>query len=342
GFIGAPSLAGFAANYSIAGFHSLDVPPTAYLSFQLMFAIITAALISGACAERIKFSSFVVFICIWLFLVYIPIAHWSFSPEGWLARRGLLDFAGGTVVEICSGFSSLGLVLALGKRHNWPKEAVRPHSVPLALAGAGIIWFGWFGFNAGSALQANQTAAIAFLNTQVAAGLGLCGWLIVERIKDSHPTTLGAVSGAIAGMVAITPCAGFVEPPAAIVIGLLAGIVCSIFVSFKQKFRLDDTLDVLGVHGIGGVIGTILVGLFATKVVNSSGKNGLFFGGGFHALAIQILGVGASAAWAFALSYLIAMGIKKLIGLRPELQVEMQGLDINLHQEAAYSLSDVR
>ncbi len=321
---------------NIPGFKGLNVPPLAFVSFQLMFAIITAALISGATAERLKFSAFCVFITVWFILVYTPIAHWSFSPEGWLAKRSLLDFAGGTVVEICSGFSALGLLLAVGPRRNWPKNLARPHSVPLSAIGAAIIWFGWFGFNAGSGIDANSVAAFAFINTQAAAAAGLIGWLLVEKTKDSTTTVLGALSGAVAGMVAITPCAGFVSPIPSLIIGLIAGIGCALFVRAKFKFGLDDSLDVLGVHGIGGVIGTVLLGLFAESAVNSAGHNGLFFSGGLHQLGIQVLATVVCAAYSCILSYLIGMAIKKTMGLRVDQEVEYQGLDLAMHGEAAY------
>lgn len=340
GFIGKPSLnLGLSLNPAPALFH-LTVPPAAFLSFQLMFAIITGALITGTAAERIKFSSYVVFIILWTILVYAPVAHWAFSPAGWLNSRGMLDFAGGTVVEINSGFSALGLLLALGPRRKWPKDVSKPHSVPLALAGAGIIWFGWFGFNAGSAITANASAALAFINTQIAASVGLIGWLLYERFKEGYATTLGAASGAIAGMVAITPCAGYVEPYAAIIIGLVAGVICSLVVRLKFKFKLDDSLDVLGVHGFGGLVGTILLGLFATLVANPKGGSGLLASGGFHLFGLQLLGAICSAAYCCVVSYLIALVVKQLIGLRVPEETEQQGLDLILHAETAYSGQD--
>ena len=321
---------------SVPGFKNMNVPPLAFVSFQLMFAIITAALISGATAERLKFSAFCVFITVWFILVYAPIAHWSFSPEGWLAQRSLLDFAGGTVVEICSGFSALGLLLAVGPRRNWPKNLARPHSVPLSAIGAAIIWFGWFGFNAGSGIDANSVAAYAFINTQAAAAAGLIGWLIVEKVKDSTTTVLGALSGAVAGMVAITPCAGFVSPIPSLIIGLVAGVGCASFVRAKFKFGLDDSLDVLGVHGIGGVLGTVLLGFFAESSVNAMGHNGLFFSGGLHQLGIQVLATVVCASYSCGISYAIGMMIKKTMGLRVDPEVEYQGMDLAMHGEAAY------
>ncbi len=262
GLLGTLHLAGLAnLDRSLPGFHGLLVSPLAVMVFQMMFAVITAALISGGTVDRIRFPSFVVFIVVWLVVVYVPLAHWVFSPTGWLAHRGVLDFAGGTVVEINSGFSTLAIVLVLGRRRGWPGEAMAPHSVPLSLLGAGILWFGWFGFNAGSALGANDVAVHAFVNTQLAAAAGLLGWVVFERVREHFPTTLGAASGAVAGMVAITPCAGYVAPMAALVVGAVAGPVCAWAVRFKFKLGYDDSLDVLGVHGIGGIVGMVLLGL---------------------------------------------------------------------------------
>jgi Amt family ammonium transporter len=325
---------------TVAGFKNLTVDPMAYSSFQLMFAIITGALIAGGVTGRMKFSSYCIFIAIWSIFIYAPIAHWAFSPVGFLAKAHILDFAGGTVVEINSGFSTLGLVLALGPRLKFLSEHHRPHSVPIALIGVGILWFGWFGFNAGSALAANAIASIAFINTQIAASCGLIGWEIIEWWKGRKPTTLGAGSGAIAGMVAITPCAGYVSSFPAILIGLAAGLICAAAVRMKFKFKLDDSLDVLGVHGIGGVVGMFLLGLFASKVVNSGGQNGLFYGGGSHQLAIQCLGILLSAAYATGGSFVIAWLLKKTIGLRVDPEIEYSGLDLSEHAEVAYNLGD--
>src|SRR5665213_3989786 len=239
----------------LSGFHGVHVSPMAIMVFQMMFAVVTAALISGGTVDRVRFVGFVVFIAAWFTLVYVPLAHWVFSPGGWLARRGVLDFAGGTVVEINSGFSTLAIVLVLGRRRGWPSEGMAPHSVPLSLLGVGILWFGWFGFNAGSALGMNSVAVYAFINTALAAAAGLLGWLCFERFRENFPTSLGAASGAVAGLVAITPCAGFVTPMASLAIGVLAGVICALDVRLKFRLRYDDSLDVLGVHGVGGLIG---------------------------------------------------------------------------------------
>jgi len=320
----------------LAGFSHLNVSPSAVMIFQLMFAIITLALISGGVAERMKFSSFVLFGILWLFIVYIPIAHWVFSPEGWLARRGVLDFAGGTVVEMNSGFSTLAIVLAIGKRRGWPSEPMKPHSIPLSILGGGILWFGWFGFNAGSSLGMNSVAVHAFVNTQLAAAAGLIGWMIYESVRDKVVTPLGAVSGAVAGMVAITPCAGFVSPMSSMLIGLAGGIICALAVRLKYKFRYDDSLDVVAVHGIGGLVGMILLGCLAEKVVDPAGANGLFFGG-THFFLIELLAVAVTLAYSFTMTFIISKLIDKTIGLKVDQNVEDRGLDIIMHGESAYN-----
>ncbi|MDA8186187.1 MAG: ammonium transporter [Acidimicrobiales bacterium] len=336
GGFGYAGLSGLA--HTLAGFHGLHVSPLTVMVFQMMFAVITAALIAGGVADRMRFAGFLVFIALWALLVYAPIAHWVFSPEGWLARRGVLDFAGGTVVEINSGFSTLAVVLVVGRRRGWPSESMAPHSVPLSLLGAGILWFGWFGFNAGSALAANQVAVHAFVNTQLAAAAGLLGWIAFERVKEHSPTTLGAASGAVAGMVAITPCAGFVSAMPSLLIGVLAGIVCAMAVRFKFKMGYDDSLDVLGVHGVGGLVGMVLLGCFATTAVNAHGANGLFDGGGFHFFGLELLAAVVAAAYAFGATWLIAKGVDKVVGLRVSAEDEIQGLDLSQHAESAYSL----
>ncbi|MCL5047230.1 MAG: ammonium transporter [Firmicutes bacterium] len=320
----------------LAGFAHLNVSPSAVMIFQLMFAIITLALISGGVAERMKFSSFVVFGILWLLLVYIPIAHWVFSPEGWLAKRGVLDFAGGTVVEMNSGFSTLAVVLALGKRRGWPQEPMRPHSIPFSVLGGGILWFGWFGFNAGSALGVNSVAVNAFVNTQLAAAAGLIAWMIYENLKDKVVTPLGAVSGAVAGMVAITPAAGFVSPMSSILIGLAAGFICAAAVRVKYKFKYDDSLDVVAVHGVGGFLGMLLLGCLAEKVADPAGANGLFFGG-THFFLVELLAIAVTLVYVFGVTYIISKLVDKTIGLRVKETDEDRGLDIALHGESAYT-----
>jgi len=339
GLLGDLSLAGFAnLAHHLPGFSAGGASPMAVMTYQMMFAIITAALISGGTTDRIKFSAFIILISLWMLLVYVPLAHWVFSPEGWLASRGVLDFAGGTVVEINSGFSTLAIVLVLGKRRGWPGEAMAPHSVPLSLLGVGILWFGWFGFNAGSSLGMNDVAVHAFINTQLAAAAGLLGWLLFERVKESYPTTLGAASGAVAGLVAITPCAGFVTPMASLAIGAIAGIVCALAVRLKFKLKYDDSLDVLGVHGVGGLIGMVLLGLFATKSINPNGADGLFAGGGFKFLGLEVLAAGVTVVFAFCATWVIAKVIDMTMGLRVSHEQEFTGLDLTQHAESAYSL----
>jgi Amt family ammonium transporter len=319
---------------------ALSVPPMAFVAFQLMFAIITPALITGAIADRMKFSAWALFVGLWLVLVYAPVAHWVFSPQGWLFKRGALDFAGGTVVHINAGVAALAVVLVLGRRKDWPGEAMAPHSLPFTLLGTGMLWFGWFGFNAGSALGANALAAQALVNTHMAAAAALVGWLLVERAKGGHPTTLGAASGAVAGLVAITPCAGFVTAMSALLIGFAAGIVCFLAIQLKFRFRYDDALDVVGVHLVGGVLGSLLLGLFADVGVNALGADGLFLGGGLSLFGKQLLAVAATLAWSFAVSFVLAKAIDATIGLRVTADEVAEGLDVTQHAEAAYALGD--
>src|SRR5947209_15617831 len=294
-----------AATTSPTGFQ-LSIPPLVFLAFQLMFAIITPALITGAIADRMRFSAWVWFIGLWAILVYAPVAHWVFSPSGWLARRGAEDFAGGTVVHINAGIAALAAVLVLGKRRGWPDHPMPPHALPFTLIGAGILWFGWFGFNAGSALAGNGLAAQALVNTHMAAAAAMLGWLIVERLKSGHATTLGAASGAVAGLVAITPCAGFVGGLAPVVIGGIAGAVCFLAISLKFRFGYDDSLDVVAVHLVGGIIGSLLLGFFADKAVNGAGHDGVFLGGGLHLLGEQALAVIVTLVFSFVVSWVLA------------------------------------
>jgi Amt family ammonium transporter len=320
---------------------ALTIPPLAFCLFQLMFAIITPALITGAIADRVKFRGWVVFLGAWLLLVYSPVAHWVFSPTGWLFKEGALDFAGGTVVHINAGVAALAAVLVLGKRKGWPKEAMPPHSLPLTLLGTGILWFGWFGFNAGSALGANNLAAQAFLNTNNAAAAAMLGWLIVERLKTGHATTLGGASGAVAGLVAITPCAGFVGGMSPIIIGFSAGVICFLAIQLKFKFGYDDSLDVVGVHLVGGIVGSLMVGLFADTAINSLGADGVFLGGGAELLGKQALAVGATLVWSFVISFILAKVIDATIGFRCSEEDEAVGLDQTQHAEAAYSFGEL-
>ena len=312
------------------------VPTLLFATFQLSFAIITAALVSGAIADRARFAAWVVFVPVWTLLVYAPEAHWVFGAGGWIsAKLGALDFAGGTVVEVNSGASGLALALVLGPRLGFRKDPMRPHSLPLVLLGAGLLWFGWFGFNAGSALGANGLAAAAFLNTQAAACTGMLGWLVAEKRRDGHATTLGAASGAVAGMVAITPSCGSVDLLGALVIGLVAGVLCSYAVSWKFRFGYDDSLDVVGVHFVAGLAGTVLIGVFASAVM-TGGAHGLLHGGGFALLGRQAVAVAAAAVWSFGLTWLIAKAIDRTMGFRASPDDEVTGLDLALHAETAY------
>lgn len=327
------------------------IPLLAFAGFQLMFAVITPALISGAIADRTKFISWGLFVAIWTTVVYFPVAHWVFAfgraegdtvtGAGFLASRGVQDFAGGTAVHINAGAAALALAIVLGRRIGWQKTPMRPHSLPLVLLGAGLLWFGWFGFNAGSALGANATAGLAFINTQVAAAGALMGWILTEKLRDGHPTTLGAASGVIAGLVAITPACAFVAPWAAVVIGFIAGVVCALAVGLKYKLGYDDALDVVGVHLVGGIIGSLAIGFFGSSAVNSVGLDGLFYGGGTELLAKQALGVVLVMAYSFVATLIIGYAIEKTIGFRVTSDKELIGVDQTEHAESAYELGGI-
>jgi Amt family ammonium transporter len=335
---------GFIGNLDFAFMKDLQggvagtIPLPLFFVFQMTFAIITPALITGAIADRMKFSAWVWLLGLWSVLVYAPVAHWVFAG-GWLADRGALDFAGGTVVHINAGAGALAAILVLGKRRGWPGTPMPPHSLPLTLLGTGILWFGWFGFNAGSALAANGVAATAFVNTLLAASAAMLGWLAIERVRGGHATTLGAASGAVAGLVAITPCAGFVGGMAPIYIGLITGVVCYFAVSIKFKAGFDDSLDVIGVHLVGGLLGSILLGLFADSAVNAAGKDGVFFGGGWGLFGEQVLASGATLVYSFVITGLICLVLKAVLpgGIRVSEEDEETGLDITLHSENGYS-----
>jgi ammonium transporter, Amt family len=319
---------------------TLTIPALAFCAYQMMFAIITPALFTGATADRMKFAGYTVFLGFWLVLVYSPVAHWVFSPEGWLFDRGALDFAGGTVVHINAGIAALALVVVLGKRKGWPRDAMPPHSLPLTLLGTGILWFGWFGFNAGSALGANSLAAQALINTHLAAAAAMLGWLVAEKLKTGHPTTLGAASGAVAGLVAITPCAGYVTGLSPLVIGLAAGVVCFLAVQVKFRFGFDDSLDVVAVHLVGGIVGSVLLGFFADLSVNPAGFDGVFNGGGSSLLVDQLTAVGAVIVFSGVVSFVLAKAVDVVIGLRVSPAQEEEGLDTTQHSETAYNLGD--
>ncbi len=325
------------------------IPLLAFAAFQLMFAIITPALISGAIADRTKFTAWAVFVTFWVTLVYFPVAHWVFAfgnkvgdtvtGAGFLAARGVQDFAGGTAVHINAGAAGLALAIVLGRRIGWRKESMRPHSMPLVLVGAGLLWFGWFGFNAGSALGANGVAALAILNTQVAAAAAALGWLLVEKIRDGHPTSLGVASGVVAGLVAITPACAFVAPWAAVIIGLFAGIFCALAVGLKYLFNFDDSLDVVGVHLIGGLWGCLSIGLFGSSAINSLGLDGLFYGGGATLLGKQAFGAFFVLAYSFIATLIIGFIIDKTIGFRVKPEAEIAGIDYDQHAETGYELT---
>lgn len=312
------------------------VPELLYATFQLSFAIITAALVSGAIADRARFAAWMVFVPVWSVLVYAVVAHWVWAPGGWLLKMGALDYAGGLVVEIVSGSSALALALVLGPRIGFKVDAMRPHNLPFVLLGVGLLWFGWFGFNAGSALAADGLAAAIFLNTLVAGCLGMLGWLSVEQVRDGKPTTFGAASGVVAGLVAITPSCGTVSTLGAVVVGLVAGIVCSFAIGLKFKLNYDDSLDVVGVHFVGGVVGVLLIGLLATSAM-TGGPQGLFYGGGLGQLGRQVLAMLVVALYAFVVSYGLAKLIDRFMGFRLSAEDEASGVDFTQHAETAYA-----
>ncbi|WP_100836210.1 ammonium transporter [Kitasatospora fiedleri] len=344
--------AGLIGNLDFLGMRGIDlnaltgtIPVTGFAAFQLMFAIITPALISGAIADRAKFTAWSLFVALWVTVVYFPVAHWVFFFDGgnggWLGdRNGVIDFAGGTAVHINAGAAGLALALVLGKRIGFKKDPMRPHNLPLVMLGSGLLWFGWFGFNAGSALAANGVAGMAFVNTQVATAAAILGWLAYEKVKHGAFTTLGAASGAVAGLVAITPACGSVSPLGAIAIGLIAGVLCAAAISLKYKFGFDDSLDVVGVHLVGGIVGSLLIGFFATGHVGQT-ASGLFYGGGLDQLGKQVLGVVAVLVYSFVLSWLLGMLIQKTIGFRVAEEVEVSGIDQAEHAESAYDFTAV-
>ena len=328
----------------VTGPEGHQIPVLAFAMFQLTFAIITVALLSGAIADRAKFGSWVLFVAVWITLVYLPVAHWAFASQGgtggWIIDKlHALDFAGGTVVEINSGAAALALAIVLGKRDGFKRDPMRPHNMPLVLLGAGMLWFGWFGFNAGSALSAGSLAATAMINTQIATAAAAMTWIAYEKKRDGKATTLGVASGAIAGAVAITPACGFVNPLGALILGLIAGVVSAWAVTRKYKFGYDDSLDVVGVHGVGGILGMLAIGLIATVTANEAGANGLFFHGGTTQLNRQLIAIVAVALFSFAATWLIATLIQKTIGFRVYRDDELNGLDTTFHAESAYDIT---
>ncbi len=320
--------------------YAATIPHQAFMLFQMMFAVITPALIAGAFAERMKFSAFLLFTLLWSTLVYDPLAHWVWSEAGFLHKLGALDFAGGTVVHLSSGVSALVCALVLGKRHGYPRTPMPPHNLPLTLVGAGLLWFGWFGFNAGSALEASGLAATAFLSTHVAAAAAALGWMACEWTLRGKPTSLGTASGAVAGLVAITPACGYVGPIAAMVIGAGAGALCFGGCHLKARLGYDDSLDVVGVHGVGGLFGALATGVFAWKAVNGAGGDGLQHGNPGQ-LGAQLVAVLATVLLAAPATFLILKLVDALVGLRVSAEEELGGLDLSLHAENAYTIGSL-
>ena len=327
------------------------LPSMAFVGFQAVFAIITVALISGAIASRAKFGAWMVFAGVWATIVYFPIAHWVFDftvtgqdgvvshVGGWLANNlRVIDFAGGTAVHINAGAAGLALALVLGKRRGFGRDPMRPHNITLVMIGAGLLWFGWFGFNAGSAVAANNTAAVVWVNTMVATGAASLGWLLVEKLRDGHATSLGAASGVVAGLVAITPSCGALSPVGSILLGAVAGVLCAMAVGLKYRFGYDDSLDVVGVHLVGGLVGTIGVGFLATAAA-PNGVDGLFYGGGVDQLWRQTVGALIVLVTSFVLTYLIGIAIEKTMGFRISEEEELTGIDTVAHAESAYELA---
>jgi Amt family ammonium transporter len=305
--------------------------------YQAMFAVITPALIAGAFAERMKFSAFLVFTLLWTTIVYDPVAHWVWGTGGWLRNLGALDFAGGIVVHITSGISALAAALIIGRRKGYLRESMAPHNLPMTVLGAGLLWFGWFGFNSGSALSSGGLSAMAFVITHIAAVSATLIWVIIEWLHRGKPTMFGAATGSIAGLATITPASGFVGPMPALLIGLMAGAICYISLNMKGRLGYDDSLDAFGVHGVGGILGTLGAGLFAEKLINPAGADGLFFGNS-HQLVVQIMAIVVVAVYSFVISVVLLKLIDWTIGLRVTEEEEMLGLDISQHEESGYNL----
>lgn len=338
GFVGGLDFVGL-GGINDDGAFALTVPPAAFVLFQMMFAVITAALVTGAAADRAKFGSLMLFLTLWSIAVYPVIAHWAWAADGWGFEAGVLDFAGGTVVEICSGASAFALAIVLGRRRGWPGELMLPHNLPLTILGAGLLWFGWLGFNAGSALSAGADAASAALATHMSGVGGLIGWIAIEKWRVGKPTALGAASGAVAGLVAITPAAGFLDPLPALLLGIIAGMVSLWAVRFKFRTKVDDSLDVLAVHFVGGVVGMLFLGFFARALIANGGEGlGVFTGAGFAQLGTQSIAIVAAAVFAFGVSYGLAWLVRATVGLRVRPEHETAGLDQALHGEAAYEI----
>lgn len=317
--------------------YAATIPHQAFMIFQLMFAVITPALITGAFAERMRFKTFIVFILLWATIVYDPIAHWVWGTGGWLRDLGALDFAGGTVVHISSGVAALAAAMVFGRRLGYGKEPMDPHNIPFIVLGAALLWFGWFGFNAGSALASGGLATSAFVVTNTAAAMGALAWMFMSWIFQRKPSIIGAASGAVVGLVAITPASGFVTPLAALIIGAGAGVFCYLAVRLRARWRLDDSLDVWGCHGVGGTWGALATGLFATVAINSAGKDGLFYGNPSQFLT-QLLAVAVTWVYAFGATWVILKVLSATMGLRVKAEEEEAGLDLSQHGEAGYRL----
>jgi ammonium transporter, Amt family len=316
--------------------YAATIPHQSFMMFQMMFAIITPALITGAIAERLKFSTYLVFIVLWSTLVYAPVAHWVWSTGGWMRSLGALDFAGGLVVHITSGVTALAAAIVIGKRHGHSGELTPPHNLTMTLLGASILWFGWFGFNAGSAIASGALAVSAFVATHIAAASATLSWLFIEWKHRGQPTVLGAASGAVAGLVAITPASGFVGPMAAVVIGVMAGAVCYFAIGMKAYFHYDDSLDAVGVHGVGGTLGALLTGIFASKAINAAGSDGMLYGN-MALFVAQAQSVAVVIVYTFVVSWLLLKGLDMTLGLRVTKEHEMVGLDLSQHGESGYS-----
>jgi Amt family ammonium transporter len=315
------------------------LPAMAFVAFQAMFAALTVGLIAGAVADRTKFGAWLFFGAVWAIIVYFPVAHWVWSAGGWIFELGVIDFAGGTAVHINAGAAALALAIVIGRRVGWPKTPMRPHNLTLVMLGAGLLWFGWFGFNAGSALAANNAASVVFVNTFAATAAAALAWLIVEKVRDGHATTLGAASGIVAGLVAITPACASVSPVGAIIVGVVAGALCALAVGWKYKLGYDDSLDVVGVHLVGGLVGTLLIGFLATEVA-PTGVNGLLYGGGAEQLGKQAIGAFAVLFYSLVITAIIALIIRSVRGFRVSTDDEVLGIDLAVHAESGYELGD--
>jgi ammonium transporter, Amt family len=322
----------------VPGFSDLAVPVLAFAFYQMMGAVITPALVTGATAERWRLSAYLLFLVLWPLLVYAPIAHWVFSPAGWANHLGALDFAGGIVVHANAGAAAIAMAAVLGPRMGWPQRPESAHSVPLVMIGTGLLWFGWIGYNGGSALDANAVATTAAVNTHLGGATALLTWMAVERLRSGKSTVLGAGCGAVAGLVAVTPAAGYIAPWAAILIGGAAGMVCCLAVRLKSRLRLDDSLDVIAVHLVGGSLGTVCVGLFATTSVNPDGADGLFYGGGLRQLGLQLMALTAVVIYSLVATAVIGILVGMLVGNRVRRRQERVGLDLSVHGEQAYGV----